>query len=251
MARGRMINKKISNSRVVNDLPLPVQLLYTWIIPHLDCNGCFYGSAQMIKSLVFPRKNYRKKMIEGWLELLTKSVGNDKNPLIIIYIVEGEQYLFMPGFKGEQIGLRYDKEMPVFPTFDGKMTEEGRKKSAKSPPEVEVEVEQEEEGSSSLSKEDVVEAYERTIGTLSEDMENEVELAIIRFTAQWVSDAIREAVKRNKKTWVYVAGILKNWERFGKDASMPGGHAKRKKPEPYSMDPEKYVQGKYGKNVRR
>lgn len=109
----------------------------------------------------------------------------------------------------------------------------------------------EREGSSCLSKEDVVEAYERSIGPVSEDMENEIELAVIRFTAQWVSDAMREAVKRNKKTWVYVAGILKNWERFGKDASMPGGQTKRKKPDRYSTDPEKYVRGKYGKNMHR
>jgi len=146
MARGRMINKKICNSRVVNDLPLPAQLLYTWLIPHLDCNGCFYGSAQMIKSLVFPRKNYTKKIIEGWLELLTKSVGNEKNPLIVRYFVDSEQYLFMPGFAGEQIGLRYDKEKPEFPTFDGKDTETIRKVSDKPSPEVEVEVEVEVEG---------------------------------------------------------------------------------------------------------
>ena len=85
------------------------------------------------------------------------------------------------------------------------------------------------EGSSCLSKEDVIEAYERTIGPLSEDMENEVELAVIRFTAQWVIDAIREAVKRNKRTWVYVAGILKNWERYGKDASMLGRQRKKRR----------------------
>jgi len=96
----------------------------------------------------------------------------------------------------------------------------------------------EEEGSSSLSKEDVVEAYERTIGPLSEDMENEIELAVIRFTAQWVIDAIREAVKRNVKKWVYIATILKNWERFGKDASMPGRQAKRKKRREYTPEEE-------------
>jgi len=98
----------------------------------------------------------------------------------------------------------------------------------------------EEEGSSSLSKEDVVEAYERTIGPLSEDMENEIELAVIRFTAQWVIDAIREGVKRNKKTWVYVAGILKNWERFGKDVEYdrqkPYREAKRKKRREYTPE---------------
>ena len=123
MARGRMINKKISNSRVVDELPEAAQLLYTWLIPHLDCNGCFYGSAQMIKSLVFPRKKYSKTRIENWIKLMENCYGTEKLPLIMRYFVDGEQYLFMPGFKGEQIGLRYDKERSEFPTFDGKDTE--------------------------------------------------------------------------------------------------------------------------------
>ena len=150
MARGRMINKKISNSKRVNDMPLQAQLLFTWLIPHLDCNGCFYGSAQMIKSLVVPRKNWSKNQIEKWLVMMenskkleNKSENSNQNghsflrnskvdectPLIFRYTLDGEQYLFMPGFVGEQIGLRYDKEKAEFPTFDGKITESSRKKS--------------------------------------------------------------------------------------------------------------------------
>ena len=124
MARGRMINKKISNDRRVNDLSLQAQLLFTRLIPHLDCNGCFYGSAQMIKSLVVPRKNWSKKQIEEWLVVMENSKNNEGDPLIIRYTANTEQYLFMPGFVGEQIGLRRDKEKPDFPTFDGKNTEE-------------------------------------------------------------------------------------------------------------------------------
>jgi len=123
MARGRMVNKKISNSKRVNDLPLQAQLLFTWLIPHLDCNGCFYGSAQMIKSLVIPRKNWARNQIEKWLLIIESSRNDDGTPLICRYTVNSEQYLFMPGFVGEQIGLRYDKEKPEFPTFDGKNTE--------------------------------------------------------------------------------------------------------------------------------
>src|ERR1035437_5972520 len=98
MARGRMLNKKISNSKQVNDLPEMAQLLFTWLIPHLDCNGCFYGSAEMIKSLVFPRKKYSKKIIEGWLSAMEDSRGGDNSALIVRYFAGGEQYLFMPGF---------------------------------------------------------------------------------------------------------------------------------------------------------
>ena len=226
MARGRMINKKICNSRVVDELPESAQLLYTWLIPHLDCNGCFYGSAQMIKSLVFPRKNYSKTKIENWLKLMENSRGTENSPLIVRYFVNGEQYLFMPGFKGEQIGLRYDKETPDFPTFDGKNTETIRQKGGVSRREVEVETKVEVEDKEtplppvSLSLDQVIEAYEKNIclpGTIiDEETENQLKVAVQQFSVPWVIDAIREACLQNNRTLRYIHGILKTWQREGK-----------------------------------
>ena len=246
MARGRMINKKISNDKRVNDMPLPAQLLFTWLIPHLDCNGCFYGSAQMIKSLVVPRKNWTKNQIEVWLKIMEASKNSEGNPLICRYTVgvgvNAEQYLFMPGFEGEQIGLRKDKEKGEFPTFDGKITESVGQKSPLSRREVEVEEEVEENTPSlsnlSPSKEDVIEVYRENFGEPSEDMENELKLACVQFSPAWVVDAIKEAVKRGKKDWRYIARILKNWRRFGKNTKS-------------KQDQDKYVKGKYGSSVRR
>ena len=218
MARGRMINKKICNSRVVDELPESAQLLYTWLIPHLDCNGCFYGSAQMIKSLVFPRKNYSKTKIENWLKLMENSRGTENSPLIVRYFINGEQYLFMPGFKGEQIGLRYDKETPEFPTFDGKNTETIRQKGGVSRREGEVETKVEVEDKEtplppvSLSLDQVIEAYEKNIclpGTIiDEETENQLKVAVQQFSATWVIDAIREACLQNNNTLRYIHGIL-------------------------------------------
>ena len=225
MARGRMINKKICNSRVVDELPESAQLLYTWLIPHLDCNGCFYGSAQMIKSLVFPRKNYSKTKIENWLKLMENSRGTENSPLIVRYFVNGEQYLFMPGFKGEQIGLRYDKETPDFPTFDGKNTETIRQKGGVSRREVEVETKVEVEDKDTplippVSLSDVIEVYEKNIclngTTISEETENELKLAVQQFSAPWVIDAIREACLQNQPTLRYIGGILRTWRKEGK-----------------------------------
>jgi len=231
MARGRMINKKICNSRVVDELPESAQLLYTWLIPHLDCNGCFYGSAQMIKSLVFPRKNYSKTKIENWLKLMENSRGTENSPLIVRYFVNGEQYLFMPGFKGEQIGLRYDKETPDFPTFDGKNTETIRQKGGVSRREVEVETKVEvEDKDTPLNPptgslfdpliEKALKDYEDTIvlpGTLlSAEMKAELLQACQTFSPAVVSKAVKEAVKQNQKTWRYIRGILNNWHRDDK-----------------------------------
>jgi len=72
------------------------------------------------------------------------------------------------------------------------------------------------------SLEHVIEVYKQNIAlddVLTETMENELTLAAERFSAPWVLDAIREACLQNNKTWRYIAGILKNWERYGKPDS--------------------------------
>jgi len=213
-----MVNKKISNSKRINDLPLQAQLLFTWLIPHLDCNGCFYGSAQMIKSLVVPRKNWPRKQIEKWLLMMENSKNLEGTPLICRYIVNMEQYLFMPGFVGEQIGLRYDKEKPEFPIFDGNNTEKVGGKGKGRGREVE---EEDKEESSSL--EEIINLYKKMVGlreeeSLSESLEDEIKKAIDIFSDAWVHDAIEEAIRKNKRHWGYVVGILDNWKRFGKNA---------------------------------
>ena len=89
-----------------------------------------------------------------------------------------------------------------------------------------------------ITKESVLDAYREGIGEPSEDMENEIGLACKKFTPVWVRDAIQEAVKRGRKDWRYIAGILKNWKE---DAEKNKG----------SPDRDKYIKGKYGHLVKR
>jgi len=234
MARGRMVNKKISNSKRVNDMPLQAQLLFTWLIPHLDCNGCFYGSAQMVKSLVIPRKNWTKKQIEEWLKIMEASKNSEGIPLIYRYTVgntvDAEQYLVMPGFASEQTGLRYDKEKPEFPTFDGKNTETIQQNVPLSRREQNRrEVEEEVEGSSSSLFPQknvsvntdifsgVYKTYEDNIGKITEQLKEALNKAIEEYTSEWVIEAIKEAALREQPKWIYVKGILKNWKTGGRE----------------------------------
>jgi DnaD/phage-associated family protein len=253
-----MINKKISNSKRVNDLPLGAQLLFTWLIPHLDCNGCFYGSAQMIKSLVVPRKSWPKSDIEKWLVLMEKSVDFESGqPLLQRYLVGKDQYLFMPGFVDEQIGLRRDKEKPEFPPFDGKNTESvGQtvplsRTGSRRGREGEVEVEEERRDSPlypptvslpALSEqkvneriENVIEIYHQNFCVdvhhpefcseiegqwqLSEGIKNDIRRACQKFPPEWVVEALRQAIIINKQSWPYICGILNTW---GKEGGPPG-----------------------------
>ena len=108
------------------------------------------------------------------------------------------------------------------------------------------EIKEKETKEESVSLEDVFEVYKKEIMgcpdesvSIPEDTENDIELTIKRFTAPWVRDAILVGVKRKRKDWRYIAGILKNWERYGKDADIPQG------------DPNKYIKGKYGHRVQR
>jgi len=240
VARGRMISKAISLDEKVDSLSDDTaRLLFTWMIPHLDCEGRIYGEAKVFRSIVAPRRNYSIKKVEKILTELKKT------GLIERYSINGNTYISVPNFQKHQTGLRKDKEsqsqIPAN-TADKRRSEDGL-----TPPQVKVKVkdkeEDKEEGSSSPSKQNVLDCYERNLGSASEDMEREIELATNIYSASWVIDAIQESVKQNHRAWTYVAGILNNWKRFGKNKNPPRNKG--------SPDPDKYIKGKFGHRVQR
>ena len=54
MAQKRMIDKKISVSEQVADLPVEAQLIFTWSIPHSDDLGLLPRSPRTLKAMVVP-----------------------------------------------------------------------------------------------------------------------------------------------------------------------------------------------------
>ena len=218
MARGRMISRAISLDERVNALSDDTaRLLFTWLIAHLDCEGRMHGDAQTVKSIVFPRRKISARKVENYLKEL------QKKELIVRYSVNGSDYLIMKTFEKHQVGLQKHKEaqsqIPPCPpellqSKDGVALIQVKTK-------IKEEVETKGSSSRCFTKEEIIDAYQNNItkdtDSISESMESEIDLAIKRFTAPWVIDAIREAVLHNKLTWVYVAGILKNWERYGKE----------------------------------
>jgi DnaD/phage-associated family protein len=90
-------------------------------------------------------------------------------------------------------------------------------------------------------KQSATEVYEQNFGELTPLIEEELSEAIKLFSEEWVTDALKEAAKAGdgKKNWKYVAGILKNWRRKGRDSTKN------------TPDPDKYVRGKYGQVVKR
>lgn len=87
MAQRRMLSKRISQSKKVNNLRLKAQIVWTWTIPYLDDYGCYTGDPEDIKTEVFPKnKRISAKDIENALK------EESKLGLIVWYVV-GEDKL--------------------------------------------------------------------------------------------------------------------------------------------------------------
>ncbi|TVR20563.1 MAG: DnaD domain protein [Anaerolineaceae bacterium] len=59
--------------------------------------------------------------------------------------------------------------------------------------------------------------YEDNIGGLTPLMADELKDAAAEFPADWIEDAIRQAVLANKRSWNYVRAILVRWQRDGRN----------------------------------
>jgi len=257
MARGRMLNKKISLDMAVNQLSCDTaRLLFTWLISHLDANGCYYGEPSVVKNLVFPLRNdLRITKISGFMEEM------EKLGLIIRYKLSGNSYLYFPKFIENQRGLRPEREaksdIPSYPLLRsnaGVMPEICRSNAGVTPLEVEGEgkgreIEVKEKINTPYSPPgdsvSVISVFENELITeLTPAVEAQVAGAIEEFGAPKVIEAINLAsgTEHKKRTWRYVAGILENW-RNGKTKPAQNG-----KPD---EDPDRFIKGRYGHLVRR
>ena len=94
-----------------------------------------------------------------------------------------------------------------------------------------------------VSQPDIFTLYEENIGMLTPLTAEALRDAEKNYPANWIEDAIKEAVRQNKRKWSYIAAILEHWSAEGRD---DGTHQRDT-----ATDPDKYVKGKYGHMVRR
>ena len=92
----------------------------------------------------------------------------------------------------------------------------------------------------------IYELYEQNIGLLTPLLAEELHEAVESYPAAWIEDAFREAVAQNKRSWRYVRRILDNWSSRGRGTS---GTTWRRADPP--EDPRRYLEGRYGRLVRR
>lgn len=128
MARGRMINQKITQDLRIHQLSDDTsRLAFTWLISFADCEGRTPGDPALLRSLLFPRRdditaNQMGAYIQEWA-----NIG-----LIIWYEAKGEKWIQFPGFDKNQTGLRKEREpaseIPAPPTeIDGDLPDDSRK----------------------------------------------------------------------------------------------------------------------------
>ena len=105
MPIGRVIRNSISESKKVASLKTDgARLLYTWLITHLDINGCFSGDPRVVNGKVFTRLNKSIKVVEDYL------LDLEQNNLIIRYETNGDTFLNVPDFVEKQPTLRPERE---------------------------------------------------------------------------------------------------------------------------------------------
>ncbi len=78
--------------------------------------------------------------------------------------------------------------------------------------------------------------YESNIGILAPLIAEELKEAETLYPQEWIEDAFKEAVRRNKRSWRYISRILERWDQEGRDDGEhgePWGHIKKADPKRY------------------
>lgn len=100
--------KRICQSRKLAALKTDgARLLYTWLIPNVDVNGCFSADPQVLKGQIFTRLKKSTKTISGYLQDL------ERVWLIVLYEANDDQCLCIPDFADKQPYLNPDREAKI------------------------------------------------------------------------------------------------------------------------------------------
>jgi len=88
-----------------------------------------------------------------------------------------------------------------------------------------------------IERPNIFRLYEENIGPLTPLIADALRDAEQTYPADWLQEAIGEAVKRNKRNWKYIEAILKRWKEEG--------HAQKQDRQDSERDRRRYVEGEY------
>ena len=78
--------------------------------------------------------------------------------------------------------------------------------------------------------------YEDNVGMLSPILVEELKETEELYPWPWICRAFEIAVTENKRSWRYIAGILRRWAAEGKDNGKPGRHSPKSDRKKYLQD---------------
>ncbi len=96
-----------------------------------------------------------------------------------------------------------------------------------------------------ISQPNIFQLYEQNIGPLSPIIADELGEAQDAFPDEWITEAFRIAVDKDKRSWRYVLAILERWQR-------EGYHGRKEKSEDRRSSPEarrRYIEGEFSEHI--
>lgn len=111
MAQKRMLDKKISVSDQVGNLPVEGQLIFTWAIPHADDIGLLPHSFRTLKAIIAPLLEMRVEDFEKvWIKIMEQGLVEE-------FSHEGEKFFRLVKFNGHQT-LKKDRQPQTIMNFE-------------------------------------------------------------------------------------------------------------------------------------
>lgn len=102
-----MIHEILFSNEELNDLPIEARYLYIATIVHADDAGRMRADPKYLKLKAFPFDNHMVDEVLTWRNQLST-----KTKLIVVYEVDGKEYLFHPNWNKWQL-LRKDRMKPT------------------------------------------------------------------------------------------------------------------------------------------
>ena len=96
-----------------------------------------------------------------------------------------------------------------------------------------------------ISQPNIFQLYEKNIGPLSPIIAEELGEAQDAFPDEWITEAFRIAVDKDKRSWRYVLAILERWQR-------EGYYGRKEKSEDRRSSPEarrRYIEGEFSEHI--
>lgn len=120
MARIRSIKPELRTDLAVGSWPIPAR--YAWVLlwGYLDDKGRGRDDLRLIVADLFPLdRDVTERKVDGWLRLMAETPGEDDEPPLCRYDVDGRRYLHaIKWAQHQRINRPTESQLPPCPVHD-------------------------------------------------------------------------------------------------------------------------------------